>query len=131
MQIDVETLKLVTAAFLESERPFVTWSKIAAAVPDTSEEVLAWYLDLLHDDGFLVRNDGEFGIGVQRDDQDNVYPSEVPLRLTSQGMNFASNLHRPESSKWLQKALAGAKYVSLQLISGSLQSWAASGFVIP
>lgn len=131
MRIDPDVLKQVTGAFLDAERPIVTWNEIHAAVPDQSDENLAWYLDLLHDDGHVVRNDGEYGIGVKRDTLDNVYPSAIPLRLTSRGMNFASNLHRPDAMRLLDKALRGVKYVSLQLLSGALDQWADTGFKLP
>ncbi|MEM8608415.1 MAG: hypothetical protein AAGF92_15000 [Myxococcota bacterium] len=131
MRIDVEVLKRLTGVFLESEEPLTTWFDLREALPNVKDTHLAWYLDLLHDDGFLMRVDRKPGTGVNYNGNGTIRPSTFPLRLTSQGMSFAANLHRSEAIKWLERSLRDVKHLSLQLLSGSLQQWAASGFPLP
>ena len=130
MRIDLKTLTRVTKEFLDSEGTTMTFPQLRDALSDVTEEHLAWYLDLLHDDTYVIREDRKSGIGVTRCGNGGLIVSTLRLRLTSQGIDFASTLNRPDAIKWVEKSAKGA-YLSLDVISRALQGWIAAGFPVP
>lgn len=121
MKLDLEVLKGVTGAFLDSEYPTTDFRQLHDALPDISDESLAWYLNLLYDDDYLVQDSREPGIGIKRDEAGNLYWSVVPLRLTSQGMEFSASLQRPEALKLITKAAKGIP-LTLRFVTEALRA---------
>lgn len=127
MKIDLKTLKSITRAFLESEGPRTDFRQLAKAVDEVDDEGLIAYVDLLYDDGYVILNSREPGIGVVWSTDGVATISINPLRLTASGQRFAIEMQKPGALKWIEKFAKGVP-VTLSLVSDALSAWASGGY---
>ncbi|MBF9819349.1 hypothetical protein I4P58_20290 [Enterobacter roggenkampii] len=99
MKLDIDYLKSFLALFLESEKPFVSTSELAAAGYDISDEVGFFHYTQLIEKGFVSTLDLKTGNPEQlgllySSNSITTWPTNV--RLTSSGYDFALSLSKPD-----------------------------------
>lgn len=96
MKIDQDYLKSMLLAFQGSARPTFYVSDFRDLGIDFEEDRFVFHIELLNDQEFVVRDDWEAGVGIQRGAGDDVSWSLVPLRLTARGHEFIETLENKE-----------------------------------
>lgn len=105
MKPDPEYTRKLLTAFEEAAEPTTDIFELKERGFDYQTNEFLFHLRLLNDDGFVVLESGERGIGVDRS-IDGVYSwSAVPLRLTSSGHEFAVALRSEQGFQAVKKSV--------------------------
>jgi Hypothetical protein (DUF2513) len=96
MKIDQDYLKKMLEAFEASPGPTFFVRDFKAAGLDHNDDLFVFHLALLADQGFVARDDGKPGFGLQCGLDGSNSWSLLPLRLTAQGHNFIEALRNKE-----------------------------------
>jgi hypothetical protein len=133
MKPDSEYIRNLLNVFQEYLEPTMDIQDIERAGIPYDDHEFYFHLRLLNDDGFVEREDGKPGIGVDRS-ADGMYQwSVLPLRLTSAGHTFAQALRSDTGFAAVKKSFVGASLsvmrdVAVAAFKGELTKY---GFLPP
>jgi DNA-binding IclR family transcriptional regulator len=89
MKPDPDYIKRLLVAFQDAPEPTTDIEELKQQGLSYEDSQFYFHLRLLRDQGFVEREDGEYGLGVQTMSAGNHSWSIVPLRLTASGHEFA------------------------------------------
>jgi hypothetical protein len=89
MKPDPYYIKRLLTAFQDAPGPTTDVKELKQQGIPYEEPEFDFHLRLLYDQGFVERNDGEPGFGLETLMEGDDYWSVVPLRLTASGHEFA------------------------------------------
>ncbi len=99
MRINIEYLKDLLAAIQDHDMPdfYLNDEGISHFYGDKPDEInnAIFHLEILRDEGLLQNSSGGSDIGFKRGADGYITPSDIQLRLTSQGHQFAADLCKP------------------------------------
>lgn len=98
MKIDIQYIKSFLDVVLESEHPDfeINHPKIKPLwLNDDKLNVLVFHMEILADQGLIESPTTIEGIGFRRMSQGRFIVNVIPLRLTADGHQFASDLSKP------------------------------------
>ena len=96
MKIDHEYLKGLLIAFEDSPTPDTDVMELKERGYDFEAPKFIFHMRLLDDQSLIQRTDGEPGFGFSQYFSGTTYYSVTPLRLTSKGHDFISELRQKE-----------------------------------
>ena len=96
MKLDKIYLKGLLNAFEESSRPFTNIYELSNNGYHHDDDSFLFHMNIILDKGLIKSSSNSDGIGYSHSDNDTNYWRVVPLRLTSDGHDFISNLNEPE-----------------------------------
>jgi Hypothetical protein (DUF2513) len=89
MRPDPDYIKPLLLAFQDAPEPTTDIEELKHQGLSYEDAQFYFYLRLLHDQGFVEREDGESDLGVQTMSAGDHAWSVIPLRLTASGHEFA------------------------------------------
>lgn len=89
MRPDPDYIKRLLSAFQDAPGPTTDIKELEQQGIPYEEPEFDFHLRLLYDQGFVERNDGEPGFGLETMMDGDSYWSVLPLRLTASGHEFA------------------------------------------
>lgn len=105
MKPDPEYTRKLLIAFEESPEPTTDIQELKESGLDYQSKEFMLHLRLLEDNGFVSREDGEWGLGLDRS-ADGLYTWNVlPLRLTASGHEFAEAMRNEHGFQAVRKSL--------------------------
>lgn len=108
MKIDQDYLKRFLEACQASTKPTFDITDLKAAGFDNYDPKFEFHLSILYDQGFIQRDSGDPGFGLDKDLGGGLHWSILPLRLTASGHEFSDAIQNPEV--W-SKTKAAAKKI--------------------
>ncbi|USD22151.1 DUF2513 domain-containing protein [Microbulbifer variabilis] len=98
MRIDIEYLKELLGIILDHDKPDfnIGLDKINPLWNDDDKlNKLVFHLEILNDQGLIKSTNGSSSLGFRRASDGSVMVGVIPLRLTADGHQFASDLSKP------------------------------------
>ncbi|WP_444907874.1 hypothetical protein ACJJIR_07590 [Microbulbifer sp. SSSA008] len=98
MRIDVEYLKELLGIILDHDKPDfnIGLDKIKPLWSDDDKlNKLVFHMEILNDQGLIKSSNGSSSLGFRRDSYGGFMVGVIPLRLTADGHQFASDLSKP------------------------------------
>lgn len=89
MKPDPDYIKRLLVAFQDAPGPTTDVEELKQRGTPYEEPRFEFHLRLLQDQGFVERDDGEPGLGIETYTGGEPYWSVIPLRLTASGHEFA------------------------------------------
>lgn len=100
MKIDQQYLKDLLIAFEDTVGPDTTLNDLSKSGFPHDDANFIFHMRLLHDNGLIVRVDGNPGIGHEMyqslGEEIGYYWLDIPLRLTARGHDFIADLRQQE-----------------------------------
>ncbi len=90
MKLDPDYSKRLLRAFQDALRPTTNIRELEQKGLSSNDDEFEFHLCMLNDQGFVVRDGGRPGVGAERSADNKVQWSDVPLRLTASGQEFAN-----------------------------------------
>jgi hypothetical protein len=104
MKPDPEYTRKLLTAFEEAPEPTTDLEELQERGIDCESKGFRFHMQLLEDDGFVRREDGEWGLGLDRS-ADGLYTWNVlPLRLTASGHEFAQAMENSHGFQAVKRA---------------------------
>lgn len=119
MKIDHDYLKRFLDVCEAHPTPDFSIFDLKAAGIDYEMDEFMFHARILHDDNFLVRSDGEPGIGYMEFLEGGDW-FEVPLRLTARGHEFIATIRSAEVWSILKQGFKDASLSTLWSVGKSL-----------
>jgi hypothetical protein len=120
MKIDHDYLKKMLEAFEAAPAPIFYVTDFEAARLDINDPQFIFHMEILDDQGFIVRDDRSAGFGLMRSADGSAFWSILPLRLTAQGHDFIEALKNKEVWATLKKDFKDASISTLWDVSKKL-----------
>ena len=98
MRVDIQYIKNLLDTILDHDQPdFKINHKDIKPLWENDEKlhVLVFHMEILEDQGLIENTINSSGIGFRRMGNGSFTVASVPLRLTAQGHQFASDLSKP------------------------------------
>ena len=117
MKIDTDYTRKLLTAFQDSPEPTTDIRELKNRGLDYNDDEFMFHLRLLNDDGFVVREDGDSGIGLVRS-IDGLYSwGVVPLRLTAAGHEFAQAMENEHGFHAVKKSVVKTGFAMMRDIA--------------
>jgi len=105
MKPEPEYTRELLTAFEEAPEPTIDLYELRERGINIESKEFRFHMQLLEDDGFIRREDGEWGLGLDRS-ADGLYTwSVLPLRLTASGHEFAGAMRNRHGFEAVKKSL--------------------------
>jgi hypothetical protein len=108
MKPDPDYIKRLLAAFQDSPEPATDINELEARGLSYETPEFYFHLRLLNDQGFVEREDGKSGLGVEKMLDGQTVWSVVSLRLTAAGHEFAEALNNSKAFEAVKKSLVSS-----------------------
>lgn len=108
MRPDADYIKRLLTAFQDSPCPVTDIEELEKLGLYYQTDEFYFHLRLLHDQGFVERDDGEGDLGVERNLDGDYSWSVLPLRLTAAGHEFAEALNNGKAYEAVKNSLSGS-----------------------
>jgi hypothetical protein len=123
MKIDQDYLKKLLEACQASEKPTFDIEDLKAAGLDYNDAQFEFHMAILTDQGFIERDDGDPGFGLEKSPDGYLSWAVLPLRLTASGHQFIEALSNEEVWATIKHgfrdvSIATLKDVALKLLDG-------------
>jgi hypothetical protein len=105
MRPDPAYIRKLLTAFEDAPDPTTDINELQQLGLDYRGKEFLFHLRLLNDDGFVVVEGGEPGIGVSRSIDGRYSWAAVPLRLTASGHEFAQAMENEHGFQAVKKSL--------------------------
>jgi hypothetical protein len=114
VKIDQDYLKELLESCQASETPTFDSEDLKAAGFDYNDTRFEFHMKILTDHGFVERDDGDPGFGLQKGIDGFLSWSALPLRLTASGHQFVKALANPEVWATLNQNFKDASIATLE-----------------
>jgi hypothetical protein len=105
MKPDPDYIKRLLIAFQDAPDPTTDIKELKQRGLSYEDSQFYFHLRLLQDQGFVEREDGEYGLGVQIGAAGDHSWSVIPLRLTSSGHEFAEAMSHSQAFAAVKSSL--------------------------
>jgi hypothetical protein len=119
MKPDTDYLKELLTAFQNAPEPTIDIRDLARAGLSHADPKFEFYLCQLRDQGFIT-DDRDGNLGMLRGADPTVQWSEIPLRLTASGHQFAEAFGSSTVLATLKEKFVGASISTLQQVAVAL-----------
>jgi DNA-binding transcriptional ArsR family regulator len=113
MKPDPDYLKKLLSGFRAAPGPTTDIRELQQAGLDYEDPSFEFHLKLLGDDGYVERDSGRGGIGLDKGADGSCMWSVVPLRLTAAGQEFAEAIDNSKALETVKK-LTGASLSTIK-----------------
>lgn len=120
MKINHDYLKRLLEAFESSAEPITDIEYLATTGLKYEDRDFIFHMGILHDKGFVERDDGGLGFGMTRSASREAMWAVVPLRLTANGHEFTEALRNKEVWSVVKQEFKEASLDTLWRVSRDL-----------
>ncbi|CFR19616.1 DUF2513 domain-containing protein [Yersinia kristensenii] len=123
MKIDQDYLKKLLIAFEDTDGPDTILFQLEEAGFSRDDSNFIFHMRLLHDNGLIIRVDGDLGFGqeiISGLQGYDYYWVETPLRLTARGHDFIADLRQQEVWQTIKTGFKDEGLSTLMSVTKSL-----------
>jgi hypothetical protein len=120
LKINEDYLKKLLQACQAAEKPTFDITELKAAGLDHNEPQFEFHMMILNDQGFIMRDDSDAGIGLYKSADGFATWSVLPLRLTASGHQFIEALSNKEVWAAIKHGFKDASIDTLWKVSQKL-----------